>query len=284
VTVKGGATYVTGRPASSQPWNYDSANPYVLAIVSGPGAGQWRKITGSAGNTFYLDKGLEIYPEVGDRFVIAHPGYLNVIIRNNNMSGNPFGVAMFDGTFINVSVTSNTMTDNGGVYLSPSQTTRSSFKTFSTYRNIEINNNIINNKSGYFPAYINISFRLVDQTTFFGRSLDTIEVRSNQLTARPGTNLSLFPFSEGYANMIWHQNGFYTYVEENKNPIVGTVLQGNFCTNCPVNYKLTGGVLNTTIWNGASVNTNGFASTFSTDLRIDNSTNVTSTGTIIGYD
>ncbi|SFK70637.1 glycosyl hydrolase family 28-related protein, partial [Methylocapsa palsarum] len=284
VTAKKDAYNVMGQSANSQPWNYDPTVPYVLALVTGPGAGQWRNITGFSNNTFTLDKPLDLYAEVGDHFIIAHPGYLNVIIRNNTMSGNPFGVAMFDGTFINVSVTGNTMTDNGGVYLSPSQNTRSSYKTFSTYRNIEINNNIIKNKSGYYPAYININFRLVDQTTFFGRSLDTVEVRGNQLTARPGTNLSIFPFSEGYGNLVWYQTGMNTYVEQNKTPIVGTMLQGNFCTNCPVNYKLTGGDLNTVIWNGALINTGGYQSTFSTDLRIDNNTNVTSVGTIIGYD
>jgi hypothetical protein len=254
----------------------------VLAIVSGQGAGQWRNITGHTGNTFTLDKPLDIYPVAGDHFIIARPGYLNVIIRNNTMSGNPIGIGMFDGTFLNVSVTGNKLTDNGGIYLNPMQGTNGPWNVFSAYRNIEINNNVLQNLAGNVPAYIDINFRLVHQTTFFGRSLDTVEVRNNQLTARPGT--VPFPFEEGYTNWVAYQNNLNTYVEQNQTPLVGTIFQGNSCANCAVNYKLTGGDLDTVIWNATSPNTNGFQSTFNTDKVIDNSTKVTSAGTVIGHD
>ncbi|SFK79636.1 hypothetical protein, partial [Methylocapsa palsarum] len=278
------ALSITDSSRGSKTWNYNPAKPSVIVIVSGQGAGQWRNIVASANNAFRMDKPLDTLPAVGDHFVIAQPSYLNVIIRNNIMSGNPFGVAMYDGTFLNVSVTGNKLTDNGGIYLSPSQKTKNSWKTFSAYRNIEINNNIITNKSGYYPAYINIFFRLVDQKTLFGRSVDTVEVRNNQVTARPGTNLSLFPFAEGYAAWLAYQYAGAPFVETNETPLLGSVFQGNSCANCPVNYKLTGGAYATVIWNATSPNTSGFQSTFMTDTPIWSSTKVISTSTNVGKD
>jgi hypothetical protein len=254
------------------------------------GEGEWRNIVKLTGNTFTLDKPLEIYPAVGDHFIIAQPSYQNVIIRNNTMSGNPFGVAMWDGTFLNVSVTGNTLTDNGGIYISPDQEKNEPAGTgeigtkFSTHRNIEINNNIVTNKSGYYPAYIEIFFRLVNQTALFGHSVEAVEVRNNQVTARPGTNLSLFPSSEGYGVRLTYQNAAAPYVDNKEHAILGAILQGNSCINCPVNYKLTGNVYSTVIWNATSPNTNGFQSTFMTDTPIWSSTKLTSVATTVGKD
>ncbi|SFK77487.1 hypothetical protein, partial [Methylocapsa palsarum] len=284
------ALSVTDSSRGSNAWHYDSTKPHVLVIVNGMGGGEWRNIVKMTGNTFYLDKPLDIYPAAGDRFIIAQPSYLNVIIRNNMMSGNPFGVAMYDGTFLNVSVTGNKLTDNGGIYLSPDQEKSGmagpgqTGTKFSIYRNIEINNNIVTDKSGYYPAYIQIFFRLVNQTTLFGRSVEAVEVRNNQVTARSGTKLDLFPFASGYGAWLAYQYAGAPYVETKVKLILGAVFQGDSCVNCPVNYKLTGGDSATVIWNATSPNTNGFQSTFMTDMPIWSSTKVTSTATIVGKD
>jgi hypothetical protein len=279
---------ITDSSRGANAWNYDSKKPYALLIVNGNGEGQRRNIVKLVGNTFTLDKPLDIYPAAGDHFIIAQPGFLNVIIRNNTMSGNPIGIGMFGGTFLNVSVTGNNLTDNGGIYLSPDQSKNGPAgpnqqgTMLSVYRNIEINNNIVQDKSGYFPAYINIMFRLIDQTTLFGHGVETVEVRNNQVTARPGTFPR--PFDPGFTNQVVYQNSSAPYVESNESAIEGTIFQGNSCANCAINYKLTGGDLNTVIWNWSSPDTNGFKSTLTSDLPIANSTKVLSVNTVIGKD
>ena len=93
----------------------------MVVIVSGAGAGQWRHITANAGNKFTTDRPFDVIPAVGDHFTISVPAYENAIIRSNAMSNNPAGIDLYHGAMLNVSVISNTLTNNGGIDVTPSQ-------------------------------------------------------------------------------------------------------------------------------------------------------------------
>ncbi|WP_026608541.1 glycosyl hydrolase family 28-related protein [Methylocapsa acidiphila] len=100
-------------------WNYYPNS--VVSIVSGAGAGQIRHIVSRNNNTFTIDQPWDVIPSPGDRFAIDVPSLENALIRSNTMSGNPRGIVLWAGTFLNTSIFSNAMTDNGGVIVRPDQ-------------------------------------------------------------------------------------------------------------------------------------------------------------------
>src|SRR5271166_2833333 len=163
----------------------------IAVIISGAGAGQWRHITQASGNTFTLDKSFSVIPAPGDYFAISQPGYENAIIRNNTLSGNPIGISMYKGAFFNVSILANQLTDSGGINIIPSQGILTPTQRFNTSQNIEINGNIVKNTKGWYPAYIATLFAIQTRNILLGTSTFGLEMRNNQITAKPGTPLPL---------------------------------------------------------------------------------------------
>ncbi len=82
----------------------------------------------------------------------------NALIRYNTMTGNPRGVVIYTGTYLNVSVVANTMTDNGGIMLRPDQRQMNGPNGAQFHigraRNIEINSNVLTNAKALFNSYI----------------------------------------------------------------------------------------------------------------------------------
>lgn len=265
-------------------WNYFPNS--VVAVVSGAGAGQVRRITSRNNNTFTVDKPWDIIPAAGDHFAIDVPSLQNVLIRYNTIKNNPVGMSFYGSTLLNVSVIGNALTDNGGIYLRPDQVppyytwtqTPASFY-FRKIRNIEINSNSLTNTSGLFPSYIVANFAMAAKTSIWGASVDNVEARNNSITARPGTYPYFFP--EGYLNNVYYQQGS-DFVDNGLNAINGTVFQNNNCVNCSVNYLLSTGVNDTIIWGARTSNSPGVASQFVQDYKIWRTATHGSTGTLIG--
>jgi len=267
-------------------WNYYPNS--ILSIVSGVGAGQTRHIVSRSGNTFTVDQPWDVMPAPGDHFAYAVPSFENVLIRFNTMTGNPAGVVMWASSFFNVSVVSNNLIDNGGIYLRPDQrvpagTPNGAMFKIDRVRNIEIIGNTLQNTKGLYESYVAVNYALAEKNTFWGTSIDGVEVRNNRLTAKPGT--PKYWFDEGYANNVFYLNPKEVYVEKGLTANSGTIFQGNWCTNCPIDFRLSTGVLNAVIWNSADVNNAGMASTFLDDKVIyPKATTKASTGTTIGKD
>lgn len=261
----------------------------MIVVVSGAGAGQWRRITGNNGNTFTVDKPFDVIPVVGDHFTISVPAFENALIRGNKMSNNPMGIDLYHGAFLNVSVISNALTNNGGIDLVPTQRNVPDpipagvqFSTFSASRNIEINGNTLTNSTGLFPSFIAISQQFNTQTTFWGKNTIGIEARNNQIVARAGT--PGYRFVEGYQHFSIYQNSPAPYLEQGTGGMYGTVFQGNKCTNCPVSYTLDTGTIDATIWNPITVTTPGIASILVKDYAFTKTTTTPSIGTLVGHD
>jgi hypothetical protein len=266
-------------------WNYYPNA--ILSIVSGAGAGQIRHIVGRNNNTFTVDEPWDITPSPGDHFAIAVPSFENVLIRYNTMTGNPAGVVLWASTFLNVSIVSNNLIDNGGIYLRPDQRVPAGTPNGATFkidrvRNIEIIGNTLQNTKGLFESYIAINYAIASKNSFWGASVDGVEVRNNRLTARPGT--PAYWFAEGYANNVYYQNSGTPYVENGTAAVAGTIFQGNWCVNCPTAFRVATGVRATVIWNTAYSNSAGIASTFLEDKKIYSTAANASTGTIVGRD
>jgi hypothetical protein len=258
----------------------------MVVVVSGAGAGQWRHITAQNGNTFTVDKPFDVIPAAGDHFTVSYPAFENALIRGNQMSGNPKGVDLYHGAFLNVSVISNAMTNNGGIDLIPSQRNQanpaaSTLTWFNVSRNIEINGNAITNATGSYAAYIAINFQLNSLNTFWGKSAIGTVVRNNQITARAGT--APFPYPEGMQNLSWYQNAAAPYSEQGTGAVVGTVFQGNKCTNCASAYTVSTGSIDTTIWNPITAASPGVASALLQSLSFSRAASP-AVGTLVGHD
>ena len=286
----------TSVSSSTKNWNYVPASVFnagsKIAILSGQGAGQWRQIVSMNGNnTFNIDSPWSIVPSPGDNFTIFVPSMENGLIRNNVMSGNTHGILLFAAGFYNVSVLNNTLTNNGGIWLDSIQDTNGlSFASpkIGILRNIEVNGNTVTNTNGYLPAYIVARDGIEDVNTIWGRAMDGIEMRNNSVTGYPGT--PLFDFPDGiYLNRVVYADGNAPFSPNGPAPgygILGTIFQGNNCTNCPVFYGLGTGVDDTIIWNSSI---NGAAATggltpIVQDQLIWNTAPQASTGTVIGHD
>ena len=260
----------------------------IAVIISGAGAGQWRHITQASGNTFTLDKSFSVIPAPGDYFAISQPGYENAIIRNNTLLGNPIGISMYKGAFFNVSILANQLTDSGGINLVPSQGILATTQRFNTSQNIEINGNIVKNTKGWYPAYIATFFNIQTRNILLGTSTFGLEIRNNQITAKLGTPVPLT--AEGFGLYdIYQTLNAGNFFDQGTSWVTGTVYQGNSCANCPINYRLSNTDNDTAIWNAATTNSPGVASTFVSDKPMGH-TNFGgaaphgSLGTVIGND
>ena len=260
----------------------------IAVIISGAGAGQWRHITQASGNTFTLDKSFSVIPAPGDYFAISQPGYENAIIRNNTLSGNPIGISMYKGSFFNVSILANQLTDSGGINLVTSQGVQAPIQRFNTSQNIEIKGNIVKNTKGWYPAYIATFFNIQTRNILLGTSTFGLEIRNNQITAKLGTPVPLAREGFGLYDIYQTLNAGDFY-DQGTSWVTGTVYQGNSCANCPINYRLSNTDNDTAIWNAATTNSPGVASTFVSDLPMGH-TNFGgaaphgSVGTVIGND
>ncbi len=252
----------------------------MVTIVSGVGAGQWRHIIQQTGNTFTVDAPFDVVPSAGDNFAIEVAAYENAIICNNTMSGNPIGVGMYHGAFLNVSIIGNQLTNNGGIYLFPAQDNVAA-KSFAVSRNIEINSNTLTNMNGLYPSYIAIQFIIQAYNQVWGKSAFSSEIRNNKITAKPGT--PFFVQNEGYMNFGSYQPAA-PFVEAGKGSLIGTVFQGDSCTNCATNYLVGAAAMDTTIWNAATANAPGIASTFVVDRKMVPTGKEASIRTVVGHD
>jgi hypothetical protein len=120
----------------------------------------------------------------------------------------------------------------------------------------------------------------------WGTGLDGIEVRNNSIVARPGNPIGNFP--EGYWNLAQYQDGKAPYSPNSAAPaVLGTIFQGNNCTNCQVFYHLNTGSVDTIIWN-SYINNVAIAALAQPlvikDERMWNTATHASTGTVVGHD
>ena len=256
----------------------------MIAIVKGTGWGQMRNVTNwnSSTHVFTVDRAWDINPAPGDIVAVFMPGFQNAIIRNNVASKNPAGMVLFNIAQINTSIINNQMTNNGCVILQAGQFAHnSSGGALLGYLNgIEINGNTCTNTLGLYPSFIAVDDAIVSPGTIQGTAGANVDIRNNSIAAYSGSTPKYY-----------HNDGsFYLYTENNSASgytapsgfvpsLIGSVLQGNNCTNCSSNYNISGGIYDLTIWNSY---TNGVKATpTTTDTSLGG---VKSVNTTTGHD
>ena len=111
-----------------------------IAITSGRGTGQVRRVVGAAGDTITVDRDWDVIPEPGDVFYIDGAMPERYIIVNNQIEAKTRkgGIMLYNNSYDNV-IDNNVMTNSGGIWLGKAQVKEQNRNTISFYNYIANN-------------------------------------------------------------------------------------------------------------------------------------------------
>lgn len=254
-----GATATTLQDNSKQ-WPALVQHP-VVAIVRGPGMGQWRAITGRTATTLTLASAWDLLPQAGSRYAIFNWGARNWLVQGNTMEGNLRGIELYHNASTNVTIADNLLTDNGSINLTPVQQQITlngvTHQEFLPYYDIQLTGNQVADTNGSNGVLIGIHAVQYLQLATFGTSVIGLEVRRNTLTAHTPNVLAYVDnyFPEGYLNELHFQPGnASTYLDEQTPAILGSIFQDNTALNCATAVHLNSGAYHTLLCNTTLTN------------------------------
>ena len=224
---------------------------FGVAIVAGKGAGQTRRVVNYSNRNITIDQPWDLVPDGSSRYATFVWGLEKSLIKANILSQNPRGIWLYHTAVRDVDIVENNISEGGGIYARTYQNI--SQHLFMPQFNVRIAKNVIRNTTHQWMSYINIVFVNSDALAF-GISNVGFEVRENQITANsPNVNSGWEEYagSEGFTNMMRFEN-YGTYQAQNR--LIGTVFQGNSCTNCEVAFRLGTGADGTVITNNLLIN------------------------------
>ncbi len=227
----------------------------ILAIVSGPGAGQWATISNVSadGHTLTVNQNWTVVPTAGSYYATFDWGAANWIIAGNNMSNNEKGIEFWSSSTRDILITNNTLTNNGEILVSPTEGPYGA-GLFNFVLNTQVLNNTITDTNQLRPAAISAVSREDNQNTNLGIAILGFEAKNNTITGyTPNaviTDISLDDskaLSEGI-NLYWQWQTNWSDYQDNGIPsILGTVLEGNTFNSSSVAFELNTGVSQTVL-------------------------------------
>ncbi|MDB5819432.1 MAG: hypothetical protein JWQ11_3072, partial [Rhizobacter sp.] len=118
---------------------------YGIAIVSGAGAGQHRRVTAYANGKVSVDRAWDVVPEAGSHYASFVWGLEKSMLKNNALSQNPRGIWLYQTALRDVAVIGNSMAEGGGIYLRAYQNLAQ--KMFIPMYNVRVAGNTVKNTS-----------------------------------------------------------------------------------------------------------------------------------------
>ncbi len=222
----------------SEPGNGANANPFGaglpidsgLAIVSGEGTGQTRRVVAYDGRTLTIDHPWDVVPEPGSHFASFVWGLEDALIKGNTLLDNPRGIWLYQSSVRNVAILGNTVRNGGGIFLRSYQNIDQHI--FTVQSGIVIADNDLRNDTGQWMSYIILSAVRANASPF-GIGQIGIEVRRNRVGANTPNVTSVkedYAAHEGFAALVHVES-------QDKGPsdipmILGTIFQQNRCDNC----------------------------------------------------
>jgi hypothetical protein len=201
-----------------------------IAVVSGIGAGQTRRVVGYENGTVRVDPPWDVQPEVGSHYASFVWGLDKVLIIGNTLSDNPRGIWLYQSSIRDVVIRSNEIRNGGGIYLRSYEDVATNIFTIQLDTTIE--DNTITNWTGNWMSHIILVCVTADENTFGVGQLG-IEVRRNTIVANQPNLTSAqeeYAAHEGYAAVV--------RVERSQPPstflpkLIGPIFQDNSCVNC----------------------------------------------------
>ena len=209
---------------------------FAVAIVSGKGAGQARRITGYRDFTFHVDHDWDVIPDAGSHYATFVWGLQDVVIDGNTLTDNPRGIWLYSCPVADVFVTDNTILDGGGIYLRSFQILDKHW--FNIQMNVVIAGNQLTDQSGRWMSHIIVENVRSDVSAFGIGNLGT-EVRRNQIVAHVPNVTSQeeeYASREGYVALV-HSEGGNGQIGETP-ATVAPIFQDNTCKNCETSFVL----------------------------------------------
>ncbi len=249
------------------PWA--NANSYMVAIVSGPGTGQWRYITSNTATTVTLGSPWAVVPTAGSHYTIVNWSANEWLVKNNTFNNNHLGLLYYSSSTNCVTI-GNTFTNDDGILWIAYQNIGGGGSTANVFH-VQWAHQAYNNMIGVsgtptytWPSVFTIMQDIVDPSaTVFGTGILGMEMRGNSLTAH-STNLEGGEgfLGEQYENMLVDEDNWprYAPVDTSNIGILGTIFQNNKAYNQVASY--TNPNTNSTMPNGAYwVGTGTYATT-----------------------
>ena len=251
-TVSGAAA--TTLTDNTRSWDQARLHP-VVAIVYGPGTGQWRNIVSRGGNTLHLDQPWDVVPTSGNRYAIFNWGARHWLVRGNKLEGNRRGITLYHNATTDVAIVNNTLTNSGSIDLTPKQIPNDGDHFVPTY-DTQIIGNTVQDLDGSNGVFIGVHTVQHAQPRTFGTSVIGLEVRRNSVTAHQPNVPAIVDdkYPEGYLNYLeFHWDG-QDYVDEQIPAVLGSIFQDNTAINCDNALYLNSGSYNTVVCNTRLVN------------------------------
>ena len=219
---------------------------FGIAIVAGRGMGQTRQVTAFKAGTFTVERAWDLQPDRSSRYATAVWGIEKAVIKANVLTNNPRGIWLYSTAARDIDMVDNTMRENGGILVRSFQ--KADKNWLSPIYNIRIESNSISNTTRRYQSYLSVHFANYDGQAV-GTSHIGVEVRRNSLTANnpntDGTNFMGPAGREGY--MIQMNVETSSYVATDTPRLLGTLMQGNSCTNCATAFRLATGASGTVL-------------------------------------
>jgi hypothetical protein len=219
---------------------------HSVIIISGKGTGQKRDIIGYTGHTMTVDHHWDVIPDTSSRYMTAVMSIEDVIISNNSFSEWPRGTWIYNAATESLDIINNTYAESGGILLRA----ETSATVHDTLLNINVVGNKIANTTSTWASYCMLVYADDAQNSPDGLGAVGIVFKNNDLQANnptfaPPEDVASF---EGYGNyMAYMAPG--PYVAPATGGLIGTIFQGNACTNCSVAFRTGTNVFSSVYFN-----------------------------------
>jgi hypothetical protein len=197
---------VTGSSAdqlADQNRHWPALKNYIVAIVTGPAAGQWRAIVNNTANVLSVSGPWLTEPPAGSRYVISRWSAQTILIKQNVLRGNPKGIWLYCGGD-DISIDGNKLEDSSGIWLRADQ--RVNNERYNLLIDAEVKHNKIASDGGKSPAFITIELQQTEVAGLYGTGVYDVDIEHNSIRCSKD-NPRDGPLRSGLWSWVSYQHG-----------------------------------------------------------------------------
>ena len=240
----------------STSWQY-AVHPtnYTIAIVDGPGTGQWRTITWNNDTVLTVDRPWDVVPATGSKYVITQWSASQLLVKDNLLKDNHQGIMMYCGGS-DITIVGNQLQNSGGIYLRADQ--RLNSKRYNLCWNTLVADNQVIDTDGRRAAFVSMLLAHGKEEKSFGTGTIGLEVRRNMVQAFiPNVTRSGIK-GEGYFNCMDNGQIKNLFFDPKAVGILGSIFEDNRAINTENAYLTGAGAHHTIIVKAKTKNTTRF--------------------------
>lgn len=240
---------------SSKSWTYNygagmsemGGQLESVAIVSGPGAGQSRKVVSSTANSLTVDSAWDVVPTSDSKYSLQYIAEHN-IVKDNTLTDQPRGIWFYCSSERDLIISGNTLTNNEGIWMRTDYRPLEASIYFETHMDCYIADNLVQRSSGTYPAYIGSMLDIVGAGySTLGTAHYGVEYRYNTVSVS-SPNLVTGVGGEGFWAVAIPDNMTQAISDNTGVGLLGVIFQGNTAINTNDAFHLTTGDYYTVLW------------------------------------